>query len=246
MSTYVELQDSSGMSPGSLNSVVRDVHRLRRPPSLSDSFVLSPSNIERASSFQAILPIHTSVVPKENVFETQVLITLLRFLFHITLISMFETIFFFHYVSALEDNGIQSTIENILSGTIQSCRNLTIAEQIFINTNLGPYFNLSSIFQNGASTYQLRMRHNASLYLQSWMYVLCISGSFLVCLLVSQIRKRNIEIRTICLDNLGFVTMLGLYEIMFFHSIVFTYSPISSQEVVANILVSVQSNCHIL
>ena len=235
------------MSPGSLNSVVRDIHRLRRPPSLSDSFVLSPSNIERASSFQAILPIHATVeATNEHVWETQLLIILLRFLFHITLISIFETIFFFHYVSALEDNGIQNTIGNIVTGTIQSCRNLTIAEQVFINTNLGPYFNLSSIFQNGASTYQLRMRHNASLYLQSWMYVLCISGSFFICLLVAHLRKRTIGIRTIVLDNLGFVTMLGLYEIMFFHSIVFAYSPISSQEVAANILASVQSNCHIL
>ena len=243
----MELQDSAGMSPGSLNIVVRDIHHLRRPPSLSDSFAFTPSNIERASSFQVILPIQPIVdEPKENVWETDILITILRFLFHITLISMFETIFFFHYVSALEDNGIQNTIENILSGTIQSCRNLTIAEQVFINTNLGPYFNLSSIFQNGASTYQLRMSHNATLYVQSWMYVLSISGAFFLCLLVSHMRKKNIQIRTIFLDNIGFVTMLGLYEIMFFHSIVFAYSPISSQEVIANILVSVQSHCHIL
>lgn len=62
-----------------------------RPVSFSDSYMLNEINIERASHFNQ--PVSKK---QSNQSETEIIIfdNVLRFSFHITLISVFETMFF--------------------------------------------------------------------------------------------------------------------------------------------------------
>ena len=127
-SQYVELKDVPSLQ-GSLNIIVSNQNRLRRPPSLSESFAWEPTNIERAiasnygsATSLAGLDRNAEIILRVGSTDSQanpeqeqkypiqscwsrggicsvdfVLNNIFRFLFHITLISLFESVFFFFY-----------------------------------------------------------------------------------------------------------------------------------------------------
>ena len=126
----IELKNVESM-PGSINELLSINKRLKRPPSLSDSFTFTPENIARAN----LIPLIPSsekldVVAEESMsqipqtqdvdrhwrYERQIVEVAIKLLFHITLISIFETLFYFLYVSSLEDNGIEKTVNTFIDG----------------------------------------------------------------------------------------------------------------------------------
>ena len=252
MSSYEQLQDLSEMAGGSLNRIQSDIFHLRRPPSLSDSFILTTHNIERASSFRyREMPRD----PKESIDETptiaiieydNVVTYILQFLFHICLISIFETLFFFHYVSALEDNGIVKTIDSFSNGIVESCSNMTTIEKDILNKYLSSYINASTIKRIGSTMYSTRYSKNYALMIHSWIYVLAISCIFIACYTFAYFKKRKINLNAVFLENIGFVTMLSLYELLFFSTIILPYTPISSQEILMNTVIQLEDQCQIL
>ena len=132
---YVELKGVSAMK-GSINAIISDRRKGYRPPALSESFAWSAENVQRANASTTSLdllvvqspPISHQASPqttppppvakKPVCTEARAFNAILRFLFHITLISIFESIFFFYYVSSLEDNGINNTVEQLLGGVV--------------------------------------------------------------------------------------------------------------------------------
>jgi hypothetical protein len=60
------------------------------------------------------------------------------------------------------------------------------------------------------------------------------------------LRALRIPWRRLILENCGLVTLLGIYEAMFFTTIVYPYLPISGPEIAANTLLEIQDTCHIL
>ena len=243
MLNYEELKDVSRMNSNSLNISLSEINKLRRPVSLSDSFAFSTQNVERAMSFRSreqIIPLTQEIRNNHWDFYADLF---LRFLFHICLISIFETIFFFHYVSTLEDKGIVSTIQTFSNVLIDSCENIPISEQTYINLYIGPYVNSSYIKQEGVEMYNLRLFKNNQLFIRSWLYVGAIGITFIVFYCISILLKLKINIKILVLENIGFVTMLALYELMFFSTIIMPYSPISPQEILQNTIQSLESQC---
>ena len=256
---YTELKDSSEIHSNSLNSIVSDIHRLRRPPSLSDSFIFSKQNIERASSFHTILSTYKENAeelptqqeierPQQNYSSVESFLCnlLLRFLFHIVLISIFETFFFFHYVSKLEDTALTGTIVGFTNTIVQSCSNLTSGEQTYINTYITPYLNISTILKNGQNEYLRRLAHNHILFLYSFIYIGLLSSVFLISILIAYCRHITIHLQSIFIENIGFIAFLGIYEYMFFSTIIVPYSTISGAEILRNTVVDIEQSCGIL
>jgi hypothetical protein len=114
----VELKNVESM-PGSINQLISTNKRLKRPPSLSESFAWTPENIERANRIPLISsserlnilqeetqapdsPIELIAIPNITYFkyEKQIVEIVIKLLFHITLISIFETLFYFLYETA--------------------------------------------------------------------------------------------------------------------------------------------------
>jgi len=231
---------------------------MRRPPSLSESYAHNAQNIQRASSFQIRKELELDSYQNPTVenadipniqepIQWTVLITLLlRFVCHIALISMFETIFFFTYVSKLEDSGITNILSNIVLTMTQSCGNLTGIERSYIRQYIITHINVSNILQQSAAMLHIRQAHNHTLYIRSWIYVGFISLLFGIGIVGSYIRSMPMDIRTILLENIGFVVMLAIYEYMFFTTIVLSYSSISEQEVLGNAVLEVNSECKLL
>jgi len=265
-SAYCEMKPLPDLT-GSLNSIVSHQYRLRRPPSLSESFAWDPENVERAlrnvtsgTSINLLVTqespqsqttppqptLSSSSTKEHSAYEPFLVNTFLRFLFHITLISIFESVFFFLYVSTLEDNGIKTTISDLTDNFISSCSNYTSLEKNITNDLLLLFVNASQVIQDGNDAFNKRFTTNNLLFVKSWIYVGSVSGLFGALVLYATLRKLKIFWKELVLENIGLVTMLGLYEYMFFSTIIFPYTPVSASEIERNLVLNLQSSCGLL
>lgn len=272
-SQYVELKDVPSLQ-GSINVIVSNQNRFRRPPSLSESYAWEPENIERAlasnyesSASLSILergdesnpqnpkspqspnnPQNIIFVHESNSFKIVLLDNIFRFLFHLTLISIFETVFFFFYVSTLEDNGIINTTNSIIEKVINSCSKFSNTEKEIANDILSLFVNESVIISNGISSEIERIIYNKKLYNRAWIYMGTLSGTlgfFLIIIYVCN-QTHFIKWRVLILENIGLVFMLALYEYMFFSTIIIPYLPITGAEIEKNTIQELQSTCGLL
>ena len=161
---YTEMKELPALA-GSINAVIGGTNKLRRPPSLSESFAWEPENVSRAMksnlSGTSINLLVTQESPRSpqttppppspppqtalQKYEEPVLNVAMRFVFHISLISIFESVFFFLYVSQLENNGIMNTVGGFVNGIVSSCSNLTQPDQIVFNTVLSFFLDRKSV-----------------------------------------------------------------------------------------------------
>lgn len=254
----VELKTVESM-PGSINALVSTNKRLRRPPSLSESFAWTPENIERANLVPLIpsseklsvlpeeVPPPTSPEPTKHFkYEKQIVEVVIKLLLHITLIGIFETLFYFLYVSSLENNGIEKTVNTFINNAATSCTNLSYLEIQVIDTILNPFINASQVIMKGNSEEIERMEYNGEISKRAWAYVGGLMGLFV--LVTGYIIKRKIPVnwRYIILENVGMVVLLALYELMFFNTIIYPYEPISTDEIARNAIQKLQISCGIL
>jgi len=155
----------------------------------------------------------------------------LRYSFHITLISVFETVFFFLYVSKLEDDGINNTIQYFVDGALQSCSNLSHEDTQILNMLIDPLVNITNVRNDAIQTQLAREAHNSVLLTQSWFYVGGFGGIFLILAFTALMSKIQIKWTKLIVENLLFVLILAAYEFMFFTTIINPYNPVSGPEI---------------
>jgi hypothetical protein len=235
---------------------------MRRPPSLSEGCInvgnyesiyekMEPLSLTIRNSIQgdltpvAVLPVKEAG-PEIHTWEETVADYTLRFLLHISLISFFETIFFFKFVSVDEDKGITDISNFYTHKILNSCANLSGGEVAFINSILSRFVNISNIDSDGVSSATNRYINNQVLYKTSWSYFAGISGCFVLLSLISVLRKYNIRWGYIIIENVIFVSMLGLYEFAFFLNIIKNYGTITPQEITMGFANGLQTTCGLL
>jgi len=179
-------------------------------------------------------------------YEQQIVATLIKLLLHITLISIFETLFYFLYVSSLENNGIENAINTFINGAIEDCYNMT-SEQIEVVDNiLESYINASDVIQKGKIEEITRYKYNNHISNIAWGYVSGLAGVFVILSVYTRVRKIKINWKNVVLENLTMVILLGLYELLFFNTIVHKYLPISTEELAEGAIEKIQSACRVL
>jgi hypothetical protein len=248
-----ELKNALSM-PGSINEFIITNKRLRRPPSLSDSFAFTPENIARANTIPLIPSserldiLQEKEVPHSVLwkYEQQIVEVAVKLLFHITLISIFETLFYFLYVSSLENNGIEKTVNTFINGAAQGCKNMTNVEIQLVDDLLEPYINATAIVISGNDVESSRLVYNTMIMNRSWFYVAGLSGLFVALLGYIRLRKIKIEWLSMILENTAMVVLLALYELMFFNTIIYQYEPVSTEEIGRNAIEKLQDSCGIL
>lgn len=253
-SSYNELKGVNEM-PGSINTIVSNAFRSKRAYALSESFAHTPENMERVkhasnTNLSALLDIETPIVlPSHAPIETHestFINVLIRFVFHIALISVFESLFFFFYISKLEDNGIISTVNSIVGNVVNSCRNFTPTEDAIVSDVLSLFINTTNIATDANNQYSMRATFNQTLLLRAWVYVGGLGGLFVVLILYVYVRGIRVHWGKLILENIGLVLMLATYEYMFFSTIIFPYMPITGSEITRNAIQNLQTTCGIL
>jgi len=224
--------------------------RSYRPPSLSESYARDPSNMVRSLSLTNLLLTTENtettgstaiVVPVPPTRCDEVHVVAISFLVHIFLISVFESLFFFYYISALEDNGILNTVNSFIADGLSACENMTTEEITILNSTLSPYIN--STIADGNAAYSVRGLQNSVLLHRAWIYVGALGGLTVCVAGAGLYRRLHIPWLRICLENLGLVIMLGLYETLFFITIVHPYQPVTTQEIERNAILQAQQTC---
>ncbi len=237
----------------------------KRPPSYSDSFYvvkqtashptfefldLAATTAATANPTKPLAPPPPSSIPTVPINDqtsqnpnTFVPIAL-SFLFHISLISLFESLFFYYFISRSEDKGILTTVTNILDEITTTCpwpANQTIIFrdifQLLVNT--------TALSTAAAKATESRAAYNHRIFVQSWMYVVAIGSTALLAFAAAVWRKQLTRalVRRIVSENLGLVALLGAYEFVFFKTIIYNYDSISVLEIEEYAVNTLQSQC---
>lgn len=246
MSSYIEL-------------IEKVPEEYKRPISYSESFAKSPMNIKRVESLQLLIDEEHNIINEQPVkqeqpkikwtwiyIESKFINIVIKLCLHITLISIFESLFFFFYVSSMENAGIYNTLNFFIGSFMSSCTNYTVNEKIYINDILKQLINTTNVITDGNKQYQIRIEHNKLLNIQSWIYVMVFGTCFLLLSLYSHFKKISIQWLHFISEDISFIIILGIYEYMFFNTIILPYIPISGQEIEENVIYKLQNTCGLL
>ena len=226
----------------------------KRPPSLSDSNIymgdykfmdVDEFNLQISCASKIVEPDKITIVQGNKTLEILIDYAM-RFNFHIFLISIFEIIFYFTFVSKDEDAGILQTTNYYTNSIINSCTNLSDVEIIYINTILDKIVNASQIITTGAIYAKERLNQNNTIYTLSLTYVGIIAVVQLGLLIINYLLKFKIQWKHIILENIALVGFLGLYEFMFFETVIKKYNAESPQEISALFVRGLQNQCKLL
>lgn len=245
---------------------------LPRPPSYSDSFFFLPpehsldtGSLVSAGSY-TVLGESVAAVPspprgeegrevgvggrrgareKRGVGEVWI-IRGLSFTLHLFMISIFETLFFFKFISKSEDAGIQGTIQNYVQGVLASCGGWSANETAVVSDVLSLFLNASQINLAAESAGETRYLANKKLEIQAWLYVCGLAGLLVVGGGAAQLKKMSVPWRRIIIENIIMVALLGIYEFTFFKTIIYNYQSLSFEELNGSILHQLQGTCGVL
>jgi len=241
--------------------------KLKRPPSYSDSFLILSGKQTELEPLKSPLLSSSSVFFIEPPLEPSILQSppdpqipvskphtpaekwfnrIMSLGVHITLISLFETIFFFHFVSVSEDTGLKTTIDSYVKNILTTCHNWTSEQHVVINDILSVLVNVTRVDKKGRIASSKRNAYNSALQVQSWMYFAGLLSSILICGFIGSHASLRIAYKRILVENLIMVTLLGLYEWTFFETIIYNYENISPPEIDQFVVGQLQTTCNLL
>lgn len=240
----------------------------KRPPSLSDSNIyIGDYKFESVNTFHSrkvplisgedIESVKSELVLSEPLDTTEKIIVVvswfefcidysLRFVGHVFLISIFEALFFFAFVSKDEDRGILATTNYYTNSIINSCSWLSANESNFLNLILERFVNSTQVLADGLNFANARQATNFRLYNLAWSYVGILGGIEILLVVISYSNKFKVKWGHIIFENLALVIFLGIYEFMFFETIIKKYSTETPQEISADFVKGLQRRCGLL
>jgi hypothetical protein len=227
------------------------MERVYRPPSYSDSFIRSPSSFQLEMAANLLVshtpgsPTHVHV-PLPQPQPSTLYTNALKFSFHLFLISIFETAFYFAYVSRYENRAILSLTGTYIDDLGNTCSNLTATEHIFWNTVLGNLLNVTQIRSQAAAAAANRDSSNETLLHYSILYVSSLFLLFGGLSIGTWFFSKPVKWREIFQENAAVMVFLAAYEYLFFRTIVIQYSLTSAPEINGDVVRELQTKCDLL
>ena len=220
---------------------------LKRPPSYSDSFFFMPEYMP-LDDFRQLpqLDISGSIPQPRKTIATIWIVRILSFGIHITLIGIFETIFYFSFISKSEDAGIQGTVQNYIQGIITDCKGWPANTTEVISEILSMLINTTQILSAASASAEKRETYNNALQLKAWLYVITLLSIIGVGGGITYWKGISVPWRRILLENIVMVLLLGLYEFFFFKTIIYNYKSLSIEELNGRFINELQTSCEIL
>ena len=165
---------------------------------------------------------------------------------HLTLVSIFETLFFFLFISKSEDTGLTNVLDGYVNGILTTCHTWPANTTIVINDILSVLINVTQVAQAATQAAATRQEFNHTLEVQAWCYVAGLIGVVILGTTGAHLRGFRIAWRRIVLENLIMVSLLGLYELTFFKTIIYRYENMSLPELDGVVIQQLQSQCGLL
>jgi hypothetical protein len=169
---------------------------------------------------------------------------LIMFMQHLFLITMFELIFFFNYVTKFEDNALINVFNSLTESITSKCSSLSNDSKIILDDIFKMFVNTTQVNENAIISYNSRMVVNNNLMTKATTYFIgvLVVNIMLICGNRCTINKK-INYKEIIIDNLIMIILLGIYEYIFFSNIVFKYLSISNDEIFQNFQNKFISSC---
>jgi hypothetical protein len=225
--------------------------KLIRPPSYSDSFFFMP--VEHSYDTLSILSDKQDdiYVQLEDRYtpDSKCLVWTIRslsFAFHIFLIGIFESLFFFLFISKSEDKGIQEIIQNYINGILSQCGGWSANQTNTISNMLILFINATQVKTSALDATNGRTSHNATLEIQAWLYVICMFTCICCGAAIARFNKMKIPWQRILIENFIMVALLGVYEFAFFKTIIYNYRSLTVEELNGYIVTQLQGTCNLL
>jgi hypothetical protein len=226
-----------------LSDLAESDRRSKRPYAFSDTILIAPHIAQTVTQ-----PSNTQLDVRFSLFKPRFdtawwVDKCISLTAHICLISLFETIFFFQYVSKSEDSGLLSAIDSYVGSIAQDCSTLPLNvtyDMRALVTALVPLMNMSAA---AAFATQERAAYNYALQAQSWGYFGGLLGVFGGLIGIARCKSYKIQIRRIIAENLALVALLGVYEYVFFRTIVYNYTTLSHAELTWKVILNLNSTC---
>jgi endo-beta-N-acetylglucosaminidase D len=134
-----------------------------------------------------------------------------------------------------------NVINSYTAGIVHSCQNLTVANKVIVADVIALFLNETTAASTAASAGRTAI--NETLVRNSWLYFAGITTLFAGLSVSNHLCKNDVNWRNLMLENLALVSLLGLYEWMFFSTIVLKYQSISIQELDAMVIHELLAAC---
>jgi hypothetical protein len=181
----------------------------------------------------------------EYVDSTEMIINkLILFFIHLFLITMFELVFFFNYVTKFEDTALVSVFSSITNKVTDTCSRFDNTTKIIIDDIFKMFINTTQTNQDAVNADNSRKILNNKLFMNAILYFIGVSVFNILLVSLNKIYcKRKINYKGIMVDNTIMIILLGMYEYIFFSNIVFKYITITPEELTLNIENNFLENC---
>ena len=167
----------------------------------------------------------------------------LHFTFHLLLISLFETLFFWQFVSRQEDGALTGLVNTYTNRAFSVCANMTVQERTDLRTVLSVFLNASTVLDQATAAAADRHTFNDALLRNSWLYFGGLATTFGLLTSTAILRRLRIQWDRLLGENLGMVALLGIYEWMFFHTVALRYQAVTPAELDGMIVTEFQTDC---
>ena len=167
----------------------------------------------------------------------------LRFSVHVTLIALFETLFFWVFVSKKEDSSLVGLVNDYAGELLSQCDSMNTSQRIVFMDLVDMLVNQTQVATQGAAAATARGQANGALLTNSWVYfgsLVVLTGGLAA---GAKYRRLPVHWRQLVCENLGLIIVLGLYEYMFFSTVVYPYQSISQPELDRMLLTEIDASC---
>jgi hypothetical protein len=137
-------------------------------------------------------------------------------------------------------------VDGYVNGILTTCGNWTANTTLFVDEVLPLLINTTVIEEQYQSAYSSRISGNRLLQIQAWLYVATLGGGVLIAASIGRCASLRLAWKRILLENAIMVSLLGIYEFLFFKTIIYNYNNLSLPELNEFIVNQLQQQCDLL
>jgi hypothetical protein len=158
-------------------------------------------------------------------------------------VALFETLFFWLFVSRTEDTALIKLVNTYIVGLLNQCASLNNSQQILFVDLVDIFVNQTQVQSRGDAAAATRSAYNGNLLLNSWIYVGFLGALATILASSAAYRRLPIQWKQLGLENLALILLLGIYEFMFFSTVVYPYESISIPELDRMLINEIDASC---